>query len=131
MLSIGRSPYSIFSSHDSDWRILVHDPTPQWLGSWSRRLRASRDHFFGFSGESTGWGRPCAPHAKTPSRQSGRARHRVDLAGRVHVEETCVEVKGALHWGPPKTDAGGGPSRSRRSSFERYASTSGNGRSPS
>ncbi|MGH8901390.1 MAG: tyrosine-type recombinase/integrase [Egibacteraceae bacterium] len=37
---------------------------------------------------------------------AGLRRHRVDLAGRVRVEETCVEVKGTLHWGPPKTDAG-------------------------
>ncbi len=54
---------------------------------------------------------------------AGLRRHRVDLAGRVRVEETCVELKGTLHWGPPKTDAG--PWRFHPSSFERYASTNG------
>jgi hypothetical protein len=37
---------------------------------------------------------------------AGLRRRRVDLAGRVRIEETCVEVAGELHWGAPKTDAG-------------------------
>jgi integrase len=36
----------------------------------------------------------------------GLRNKRVDLAGSVRIEETCVEAGGELHWGAPKTDAG-------------------------
>ncbi|MGH8899971.1 MAG: hypothetical protein ACRDZ4_23775 [Egibacteraceae bacterium] len=37
---------------------------------------------------------------------AGLRRRRIDLAGNVRVEETCVEVAGDLVWGAPKTEAG-------------------------
>jgi integrase len=38
---------------------------------------------------------------------AGLRRHRVEvLPGRVRVEDTCIDVAGRLHWGPPKTKAG-------------------------
>ncbi len=38
--------------------------------------------------------------------QDLEAARRIDMAGTVRIEETCVEVAGELVWGAPKTEAG-------------------------